>query len=1068
MADFLAGDVIARLRGDTAQFTQAITDALARLAQLSQATAAFRQQQAQSIQTSQQQAQSYSGVAQAVQQSTQATTQASQAQAGNRQSANQLAAAYLAMAQSIAQQTQAYSAAQSATLAYKQQQDALRTTLREQREAQQAATAATKEAAAAAQASSGAWRSMLAVAGGIGIATGIGALIGQVKELAVETVQTGVRFESLRASLSALGGGTSAGAAQFQMLVATAQQLGVALEPLARGWRTLTAAASQAGLPLADQQRLLVALAAEARRVGASQEELGRAILAVGQIASKGKVSMEELRQQLGEALPTALAAAAKGMGVTTAELIKLVETGVSFEPFAKALTRGFEEMQTASGKFTDGSREAFNRLGNAWKILQDTIMKGGLGTYLVQVAKNLQEAVEWTTKLTKGAPGAAGPTIQDLGATPAQSQEESRLQRLIALYQQQITPSTSPAMREQREGMIARMQEQLDQVREAARATGEQATAQEKVTAEVNKTTSAQERQASFTKELAVKLAEVKKLQEDAAKRAALAPEVLGSLTGTPEQLATLRKEQQDVLATAVKNLTAYAGTPPAGVTVIAEQRAEIRALSKDHDALGTAMDKAKEAERARLAGIREDASAAQRAVRELAAEAKRAETEALELDSTLERLRGAIRRPSESPSEEARTRVQVQGAQQQRALEEEIVKLDRSPSLQRNRPEALGELQAMREVLAAATQAQAQLAASDVLKRQLGPLAELARAYGSVTKEISDLAKAQDVTLSLIGTDAEEQAFAYLATIENVAKVEAQIVDLRRQADASAPAGIASIKQARDTEHFTEDLQGRLEQLQTPPDERDSARLRRQAQRKGVNIGPQEEALLQQIAAQERWNSLIEISGRIGDAAAQSITSGLIGIIDGTKSVSEAFREMAKSIIDSFAQILISESIRGLIRLGLGAVFGALSAGAGAGFSNAGASAGGGGQGFEILMGAGASKPFASGGYVSKPTRALIGESGPEWVLGQSQMQQVMQSAIQAAPSAGGQAVGGQAAGGQGITIINVASREQAKTEQAREQAMGRQVVLNYVMDELSQGSGSRIGRLIRSGGH
>ena len=53
-----------------------------------------------------------------------------------------------------------------------------------------------------------AWRTMLSVAGGIGIATGIGAVVGQLKDLAVSTVQTGARLEAHRASLSALGGST--------------------------------------------------------------------------------------------------------------------------------------------------------------------------------------------------------------------------------------------------------------------------------------------------------------------------------------------------------------------------------------------------------------------------------------------------------------------------------------------------------------------------------------------------------------------------------------------------------------------------------------------------------------------------------------------------------------------------------------------------------------------------------------------------------------------------------------------------------------------------------------------
>ena len=57
-------------------------------------------------------------------------------------------------------------------------------------------------------------------------------------------------------------------------------------------------------------------------------EELGRGILALAQMASKGKVSMEELRQQLGESMVRAMAEVARGMGVTTEALIKMVENG--------------------------------------------------------------------------------------------------------------------------------------------------------------------------------------------------------------------------------------------------------------------------------------------------------------------------------------------------------------------------------------------------------------------------------------------------------------------------------------------------------------------------------------------------------------------------------------------------------------------------------------------------------------------------------------------------------------------------------------------------------------------
>ena len=51
----------------------------------------------------------------------------------------------------------------------------------------------------------------------------------------------------------------------------------------------------------------------------------GIGMSALAQMASKGTVSMEELRQQLGDRLPGALGLAAKGLGITEQELIKLV-----------------------------------------------------------------------------------------------------------------------------------------------------------------------------------------------------------------------------------------------------------------------------------------------------------------------------------------------------------------------------------------------------------------------------------------------------------------------------------------------------------------------------------------------------------------------------------------------------------------------------------------------------------------------------------------------------------------------------------------------------------------------
>jgi tape measure domain-containing protein len=61
---------------------------------------------------------------------------------------------------------------------------------------------------------------------------------------------------------------------------------------------------------------------------GGDSEILKRAAIAIQQMSGKGVISMEELRQQLGEAVPTAMQAMADAAGVTMAQLTKQISTG--------------------------------------------------------------------------------------------------------------------------------------------------------------------------------------------------------------------------------------------------------------------------------------------------------------------------------------------------------------------------------------------------------------------------------------------------------------------------------------------------------------------------------------------------------------------------------------------------------------------------------------------------------------------------------------------------------------------------------------------------------------------
>jgi len=1009
LAEIVVGDVVAKLRIDASGFDQALTQAQQRLTQLSQTMGQVRQQQTGSQQATQQQAQAFQQLSQTTQQHTQA----------------------------LQQHTQATAQAGQATAGLRQQQAQLATQV-------QQTTVAAREAGSALQ-------TALSVAGGIGIATSLGAIVSQLKEFAASAVDVATRMQSLRASLAALGGGIGAGQQQFAQLFQTAQQLGVAFEPLARGWRQLTAAATQANLPLEDQRRLLNAVSNEARRVGASNDELGRIITALAQTASKGVVSMEELRQQLGEALPTALAALARGMGYTTEQITKLVETGtLRFVPFALAFTRGLEEMQSASGKMADGAQQAFNRLGNALIAFKDALGANVLPE-LERIAKVATGILDTATALLALAGGRRDPrlapnTAAEIAGTPDQEREVQRLRNVIARLEQQAATAVPGPLREQREGMAQRAREELDILLEVIQGTKNETAEQQKLTAEANRTKSAREQEAAFLQTITTQLAEARKQQAELAASSARAPNVFGSPTGTPEQQLEFARRRQQLLEEQTKKLDATLAIRPANVELTPAIQEQLKQLGLLDQAYGKAVqrvDQLKDAEQAR-----------DRAARELEAQRERVPAQVSTLQAFEERLGAFVRRPTENLAEEAASRVRVAGAAMQKELDTQIRALETSKPFQAADPAALERLRAQRDALTQATDVQAQEAYTTALTKQMSTLNDLARAYGFVTKEASDLARAEEEAARFAGTPLQAQAEERLQVVRDVATIEAQIVDLKRQAAASERAGLEAMKEARASTALDATLGEQLERLRAPREERTELRLRAQARRQGVELTPEQETRLRAITEQERFNEIMQATERIGDAAAQSLTQGLLSIIDGTERVSDAFRLMAKSILDSVAQIALNEGFRTLIRLGLSAISGAIAPASGAAFSNAGASAGGGGGGFEILMAQG-------GAVVNKPTAIMAGENpamNPEYVLNRPQMQALMSGAMRAAPSAGGQAMGG-------VTVINVANRQQADQEAARERALGKAVIINEVLNEISQGSGSRIARTLQA---
>lgn len=140
--------------------------------------------------------------------------------------------------------------------------------------------------------------------------------------------------------------------------------------------------------------------------MGGTEEQLKRASIAIQQMAGKGVVSMEELRQQLGEAVPQAIGLMARSMGMSVAQLSKLIETGtVQAGP---ALAKMFLEMERTFGGGAQRMMDTFSGQVSLMKtnLQQLALAVGGLnkdggfvkGGFMDQLTNGGKDLNTWLT----------------------------------------------------------------------------------------------------------------------------------------------------------------------------------------------------------------------------------------------------------------------------------------------------------------------------------------------------------------------------------------------------------------------------------------------------------------------------------------------------------------------------------------------------------------------------------------------------------------------------------------------------------------------------------------------
>ncbi|MYE00557.1 MAG: tape measure protein, partial [Alphaproteobacteria bacterium] len=219
------------------------------------------------------------------------------------------------------------------------------------------------------------------------------ALLAREAVRAVRSItDVGLAFERLEQRFTFGAGSVRQGAEEFRFVSEEAERLGLAFRPAAQGLSQLQAAVRGTGISLGQTREIFLGVAEAATVLRLSQDQVAGAFRAIEQIASKGTLQAEEIRGQLGERLPGAFQIAARAMGVTTAELNKMLEQGEviseDFLPrFGAQLRREFGD---AAEEAADSAQASFNRLGNSIERLQLSISRSGLLEFLADAADEL------------------------------------------------------------------------------------------------------------------------------------------------------------------------------------------------------------------------------------------------------------------------------------------------------------------------------------------------------------------------------------------------------------------------------------------------------------------------------------------------------------------------------------------------------------------------------------------------------------------------------------------------------------------------------------------------------
>ena len=281
-----------------------------------------------------------------------------------------------------------------------------------------------------------------------GFGAGITKATTQLKALAVTGIvyttkrlaDMAIEMQAIDRRMNFVTGGGQKLERSLDFIRRTAKSLSLSLETLTDSYAKLAAATRMSGLSTEQVESIFLALSEASSVYGLSAEKTKLAFMAVEQMASKGVISMEELRRQLGDQLPGALDTMARALGVSTAELNKLVASGqlISKDVLPLFALQLRSDMVEAVSKLGKGVRSSMADMKTAWFDLKKELTKeGGLGESVLKglidimwgittAAKMAVQAINSLTSAMKGLDQASGLALKGVADMPKKIADSS------------------------------------------------------------------------------------------------------------------------------------------------------------------------------------------------------------------------------------------------------------------------------------------------------------------------------------------------------------------------------------------------------------------------------------------------------------------------------------------------------------------------------------------------------------------------------------------------------------------------------------------------------------------